>query len=120
MDETVIGADTEASKVKFKAPDMSKINLRKVNWITVLGVLCYLHVLVLIPLLFGRKSPFVQFHVRQGIALLFVWVLLAESFHLPLFPWLFFIYLVVAMIIGIGNVVRGRERALPVIGKWVR
>lgn len=120
MEETVIGADTEAPKFKFKAPDMSKISLRKVNWLTILGIMCYLHVLVLIPLLFGRKSPFVQFHVRQGIALLFVWVLLAQSFRLPLFPWVFVIYLVVAIIIGIGNVIRGRERALPVVGKWVR
>ena len=61
-------------KIKFKAPDMSKLNLRKVNWLTISGILCYMHALVLIPLLFGRKSPFVLYHVRQGVALLFVWI----------------------------------------------
>ncbi len=120
MEETVIGADAEASKFKLKAPDMSKINLRKVNGVTILGILCYLHVLVLIPLVFGRKSLFVQFHVRQGVALLFVWVVFALSFYIPLFPWVFFIYLVVAIIIGIGNVIRGRERVLLILGKYVK
>ncbi len=119
MDETVIGADTEASKIKFKAPDMSKINLRKVNWLTILGILCYLHVLVLIPLIFGRKSPFVQSHVKAGMALLFVWVLFALSFHIPLFPWVFFVYLVVSIIRGITQVATGREGKLWLAGsKW--
>lgn len=120
MEETVIGADDKTSKYKFRAPDMSKINLRKVNWLTVLAVLSYLHALVLIPLLFGRKSPFVQFHVRQGMALLFVWVIFALSFHLYFFPWVFIIYLIVAIISGINNVARGRERVLPILGKYVK
>jgi len=105
-------------KIKFKAPDMSKLNLRKVNWITVSGILCYLHVLVIIPFLFNRKSAFVQYHARQGVALLFVWIILAESFRLPLLPWIFFIYLVDAIVLGIINVARGRERPVPLIGKW--
>lgn len=120
MEETVIGADENASKIKFKAPDMSKINLRKINWMTIGAVLAYLHVLVLIPLFLGRKSPFVQFHVRQGMALLFVWVIFALSFHLYLFSWVFIVYLVVAIISGINNVARGRERALPILGKYVK
>ncbi len=107
-------------KLNLKAPDLSKLNLRKINWLTVMAVLAYLQILVLIPLFFGRKSPFVQFHVRQGIALLFVWILFAYSFYIYILPWVFFIYLVIAIIIGIGNVVRGRERALPVVGKWVK
>ena len=105
-------------KLNFKVPDMSKLNLRKVNWITVSGILCYLHVLVIIPLLFNRKSAFVQFHARQGVALLFIWIILAESFRLPLLPWIFFIYLVDAIVLGIINVARGRERPVPLIGKW--
>ena len=120
MEETVIGADKNTSKIKFKAPDLSKINLRRINWLTILAVLSYLHVLVLIPLLFGRKSPFIQFHVHQGIVLLFVWVLFALSFYIPLLPWVFFIYLVIAVVLGINNVVRGRERPLPIIGRWVK
>jgi|GEM_PF-766048 len=103
---------------KVKAPKMSKINLRKVNWITISGILCYLHALVIIPLIFNRKSSFVQYHARQGVALLFVWIILAEFFHAPLFPWFFIIYLVDAIVLGIINVVRGRERPVPLIGKW--
>jgi len=122
MEETLKEPESKVKlpKLKLKAPDWSKFNLRKVNWLTILSVLAYLHALVLIPLLFGRKSPFVQFHVRQGIALLFVWVLFALSFYVYLLPWIFFIYLLVAIVIGIGNVIRGRERALPIIGKYVK
>lgn len=108
------------SKIKIKAPDLSKINLRKINWLTVMAVFSYLHVLVVIPILFGRKSKFVQFHVKQGVFLLLVWILFAYSLYLPALPWVIFIYLIAAIISGISNVIRGRERQLPFSGRFIR
>ena len=103
-------------KIKLKKLDISKINLRKINWITVLGILSYVHVLVLIPLIFGRKSSFVQFHVRQGIALLFVWILFSLSFYVLLLPWLFAAFLLYSIVMGIVSVATGKEKLVPVIG----
>jgi len=104
-------------KIKLSKLDWSKINLRKVNTTTVLAILSYLYVLVLIPIIFGSKKPFIQYHTRQGMALLIVWVLFAFSFHLPLAPWIIALFIVVCIIVGIINVVTGHERPLPLIGK---
>jgi hypothetical protein len=103
-------------KIKIKKLDISKINLRKINLVTVMGILSYVHILVLIPLFFARKSPFVQFHVRQGIALLFVWVLFSFSFYVLFLPWIFALLILFLMFCGIVNVITGKERILPIVG----
>jgi uncharacterized membrane protein len=107
-------------QIKLKKLDMSKINLRKFNWITVAGILAYLNILVLIPFFFVRKSPFVQYHVRQGLALLVVTVIFSFTFYLPLIPWIFAIFILICLIVGIANVATGRERPLPLIGKLAK
>lgn len=104
-------------RIKIKKLDWSKINFRKVNGITVLALLSYLHVLVLIPMIFGRKSQFVQYHVRQGVILLVFWLLFSFSFYVPLLPWLFALYILAAIVLGIYNVFRGLERPLFLMGK---
>lgn len=104
-------------KLKLGTLDWSKINLRKFNWITVLALLCYMPVLVLIPLLAGRKSSFVQYHVRQGVLLHFVWLLFIFSFYISILPWILAFYLIITIIVGIVNVVTGHERPIPIIGK---
>jgi uncharacterized membrane protein len=104
-------------KVNLKKIDWSKLNLRKVNSMTILAILAYLYILVLIPIIFGSKKPFIQYHARQGMALLIVWVLFAFSFYLPLAPWIIALFIVVCIIVGIINVVTGHERPLPLIGK---
>lgn len=103
-------------KINLKGLDWSKWNFRKFNWLTVLGIMCYLNVLIIFPIVFGRKSEFVKYHVRQGLALDFVFILFVFSFYLPLLPWFFALLLVVCVIFGVVNVSRGFERKLPVIG----
>ncbi len=104
-------------KIKIAKLDWSKLNLRKVNSMTILAILSYLYILVIIPIIFGSKKPFIQYHTRQGMALLIVWVLFAFSFYLPVAPWIFALFIVVCIIVGIINVVTGHERPLPLIGK---
>lgn len=116
MEEKAEKPEVKLPKIKLKAPDLSKINLRKINWITVLGIMSYLHVFVLIPMIYAKKSPFVQFHARQGFALLFVWVLFAYSMLLPVIPWIFAWYLAVSIIGGIISVIKGQEKKLLWIG----
>lgn len=107
-----------------------------------IGVCAYLGILVLIPLFGGRNSKFVRFHANQGLVLLVcfvVWFVLKQLLwylyvicvvagdYEPGLQWrLFFLnrffslgYLLLAAlaVTGIVNVLRGREKRLPLIGK---
>jgi uncharacterized membrane protein len=104
-------------KPNYKSLDWSKLNFRKFNLTTILALLSYLSVLIFIPMLVQSPRTFVQYHVRQGIALLGVWVLFVFSFFVPGLPYLFAIYIVIATVIAISNVLRDKEQPLPIIGK---
>lgn len=104
-----------------------------------MGLLAYLGWLVLVPLI-GSRSGFVRYHVRQGLRLAMAetafglvhwlsrWVL-KQLFHIPygadvpfavdiiLSPvYLGWLGLSILAIIGIFNVLLGREKPLPFIG----
>jgi uncharacterized membrane protein len=106
-------------KINLKKIDWSKLNLRKMDWQTVLAVMAYLPVLTLISLVFSSKNSYIIFHVKQGISLNIVWILLIFSFFLPLIPWILIIALLALTVIGIVNVVSGHERKLPVVGQLI-
>ncbi len=108
-----------------------------------IAVLAYLNVLVLVPILAGRKSPFARYHAKQGLALFITEMLLHFTYgtlksvlspfvsHITVkvgygsYNWLeivltmlgvvAFAYLVFA-VIGIIRVVRGEAKPLPLIG----
>ena len=98
----------------------------------VMGVLAYIGILILIPLLAARDSKFARFHVNQGLPLAIASVILSGGnrhiFRLfswiPLIGWAFnaavsiaaFVVLVL-VIIGIVNVVNGRAKKLPITGE---
>jgi uncharacterized membrane protein len=84
---------------------------------TAMAILCYLGILVLIPLLTeAKKDPFVNFHIRQGLVLLIAWVLGSFLFWVPVFGWLLWAFTVIMIIIGIMNVTSGQQKELPLIG----
>lgn len=89
----------------------------------VMALLCYLWLLILIPLLTDAKSdPYVKFHVKQGL------VLLIASFGsmvlgvIPILGWIlipfYSLFILILAIIGIINALTGKEKALPLIGKY--
>ena len=98
-----------------------------------ISVLAYLGLLFLVPLLAAKDSKFARFHTNQGIVL-FVFSLAFEAVEkilLGVFSWalnpfykvaelcfdLIGIAFIVLMIVGIVNVVNGKAKELPVIGK---
>ncbi len=92
----------------------------------VMGVLAYLGLLVLVPLLAAKDSKFARFHSNQGLVLLIAeGICSVLSAILSLIPfWLIRlpIYLVqialfVLAIIGIVNAASGKAKELPLIGK---
>jgi len=82
------------------------------------GIFCYLGILLLIPLLQGthNTSPFVKYHLNQGIILAIAWI--AFSLIVPFLWFLSILYLApfVFMVLGIMNVVNGKMVPLPLIG----
>ena len=87
-----------------------------------MGVLAYLGPLVLIPLLIARTSPQVQLHLKQGIVLLlgefivFCLIQVMLFFLLPPFVTVFNFVFMVFSLWGIGTVVMGSTKELPIIG----
>ena len=95
-------------------------------------ILSYLGILCLIPLLSGNKSPYLRFHVNQGLVLFLSAIILNMARALLAGLWIFgkldsyvvsplFTFMNVLMfaltVIGISNVVRGKAAELPLIGK---
>ena len=96
-----------------------------------MSILAYISVLVLIPL-FVSKSKYVRYHTNQGLVLFgaeLVWNVLFGIVSgilggIPLIGilvgiigWLANLVFIVVSILGIVNVINGRAKNLPVIGK---
>jgi uncharacterized membrane protein len=97
----------------------------------VFAVLAYLGILVLVPLLAAKDSPFAKFHANQGLLLLIIEVVL--GFVLPIIQGAFvfsglwslanllsLLYLIplVFAIMGIINAANGEMKKLPYIGDY--
>ena len=88
-----------------------------------MAVLCYLGILVLIPLLTDAKNEaFVKFHVKQGLVLLIFEVIVSIVWAIPFLGWIVgaigWVIGVVLFIIGLINAIGGQEKELPIIGKY--
>lgn len=100
----------------------------------VMGVVSYLGILVLIPILAGnKKSQYVKFHANQGLVLFIVsavvdlldgdWVWGLHSwinFGGSMFSWIFDIFsfaCFILMVMGIVSACKGEKKELPIIGK---
>lgn len=85
-------------------------------------VLCYLGLLLLIPLLMYKDSPYVRYHCNQGLILLIFSVIVSAVAAIPILGWIITIiggiFSFVLFIIGIVNTVNGRCRELPLIGRF--
>jgi Predicted membrane protein len=93
-----------------------------------MAALSYLGVLVIIPYIFAKGDSFVKFHVRQGVVLfgieIVLWVI--TTFLGPV--WMFFFWplwmlwqllnlgIFILAIVGIVHAVQGNEKELPLVG----
>lgn len=88
-----------------------------------LAVLSYLYVLVIIPLIVGRKDEFVKFHSKQGVGLLFLSVIAPYILWIPILGWIigpiFIAGILVLTVYGIIHAVKGEKKPLPIIGGFV-
>lgn len=89
---------------------------------TIFASLSYMWVLCLVPALLKKDQPFVRFHARQGLMLFIIEVALGIIGIVP------FLGLAIARIgllvcsvisiIGIVQVVRGKEWKIPFVNEW--
>ena len=95
---------------------------------TLMGVLAYLGPLVIIPFLVSKDDPFVKFHIKQGLVLfiaeLAFWLL--SSYFWMIFYQFWMLYqlvnlgVLVLVVMGIINVVQGKEKELPLVGSFAK
>lgn len=91
---------------------------------TLMGILAYLGLLVLIPFFVDKEDPFVKFHVKQGLVLLaieiIIWILgsIFWSYLLYSLMQLLSLGVIILSIIGIINVTQGKEKMLPLVGQF--
>ena len=87
-----------------------------------LGVLSYLGPLVIIPFLVEKEDAFVKFHIKQGVVLLVIeiilWLTMTIFWLLMPVVGLLQLGVFVLMIIGIFNVAQKKEKELPVVGAF--
>ena len=90
----------------------------------VMAILAYLGILVLVPLLGAKQSPFARFHTNQGLLLIICEIVLSVAVAiLGGIPVIGFLLKLVRglgtlalLIIGIVNAAKGRAKELPLIG----
>ncbi len=82
-----------------------------------LAVLCYIGAFLFIPLVAAHDSPYVRFHLNNGLWLLFSYVICA---CVPFVGWAACIVLLVFNIMGIVRCAQGRYEGLPVLGGFVK
>ncbi|MEX2515164.1 MAG: hypothetical protein WD335_03475 [Candidatus Paceibacterota bacterium] len=87
---------------------------------TAMGILCYLGILVIIPIVLAKDSKFVMYHANQGLVLLIAAVIVSVVAPIPIIGWAigFFgwIAVVILAIMGIINVTNEKKKPLPLIG----
>lgn len=90
-----------------------------------MAILSYIGPLVIVSYLVAKDNPVAKFHIKQG-AVLFV-IEVAVWIVSKFFLFLYFLYplwlvlnlaLLVLSIVGIMNVVQGKEKELPLVGKY--
>ena len=86
----------------------------------VIAALSYLGILVLIPLLAKRDSKFAQFHAKQGLIMLIIFVVGWIIFWIPVIGWLIWIAAVIADIAGLIQALSGKYWEIPIVGKWAK
>jgi uncharacterized membrane protein len=89
-----------------------------------MGILAYLGILVLIPFFVSKDDQFVKFHVKQGLVLFILWIIVwfLHSMLWELYAvWnLINIAVFIFVIFGIVHVVKGKQKELPFVGQFAK
>lgn len=90
----------------------------------VFGILAYIGILFLVPLLAAPNSKFAKFHANQGLTLFIAECILGVAWwilvFIPVIGWLIgfaaWVTIVVLSVMGIINAINGKMEKLPIVG----
>lgn len=87
-----------------------------------MAILAYIGPLVIVSFLLAKDEPFVKYHIKQGFVLfvaeVVLWFLMMVFWFLfPIWQILNLVVFVLA-IIGIVNVLGGKEKQVPLLGRY--
>lgn len=86
------------------------------------ALIAYMGILVLIPFLLARSSPFVRFHLNQGIPILVGWIIWAILGWIPIIGGIIGMalaaFLLILQVTGMIGVLMGKMNKLFLISKW--
>ena len=89
---------------------------------TLMAVLAYIGPLVILSYLMAKDDSLVKFHIKQGLVLFVIEVIVwfVGSMFWPFWTILNLVNLgvLILAIIGIVNAVHGKEKELPLVGKF--
>lgn len=89
-----------------------------------MAAISYLGILCLVPLLGVKDDAFVQHHAKQGTAILIVWIILWFGNIIPILGQIVFmlgsLFLLVLVILGIVNALKGEKWEAPLIGPYAK
>lgn len=87
----------------------------------ILASISYLWIFCLIPMFFNRNdSEFVRFHAKQGLVLLFSWLVVSLLAWFPILGPLAVLALLIFSILGFLRAIQGEEWEIPWIGRYAR
>lgn len=109
-----------AEAKKVEKPEVVSGGKKDVEENKIYGILAYIGILFIIPLLAAPKSPFAKFHANQGCVLFIASFVLGLVWIIPILGWIvgFFggIAVLVFAVLGIINAANGEMKKLPLIG----
>jgi uncharacterized membrane protein len=110
----------QSSQPSGNASAPSGQEMKKPEKNTLMGILAYIGILIIIPFLVAKDDPFVKFHIKQGLVLVIieivVWFVGMSLWQLWELFQLINLACIIFSIIGIVNVAQGNEKELPFIG----
>ncbi len=86
----------------------------------VVAALSYVGILFLIPLLIAKESEFAKFHVRQGIILFIIEVIISFSFFHRMTGTIISAVIFVACVVCVVQTLQGKKWELPLLGKYAQ
>jgi uncharacterized membrane protein len=118
-------------KALMGTPESLEVSTEDVDANKIFGILAYLGILCLVPIIAAKDSPFAKYHANQGLVLFILEIVLCIALYvisifLAMLPGMFsilnailgLVYLgpLVLLILGIINAAAGKCVPLPVIG----
>ena len=104
------------------APQNEKKGAFTFDELSVMAALSYLGPLVIIPFLTHKENSFVIFHIKQGLVLVILSILIYVAGGLLFFLWpligIINLGLLCLSIIGIIRALQKEEKELPIVGKY--